>query len=429
MTPTPPRPPDPPPLAELARVSLKVGLLGFGGPAGQIALMQRLYVDTRRWIAPEQLARGLGLCALLPGPEAMQLAVWIGWQLRGVRGGLVCGALFVLPGAVVVLALSWLYAAGGQSGWLAGAFLGAACAVIPLMVEGLVRLGRRALGRVAACAIAAVAALGLGTGFAGFPVLVALAALAGALLLRSAPADTPVPGPAAAPRGAWRAALVTGLAWLAPVALLVLGLGPDHVLAGIATAMSTLALVSFGGAYALLGWLTQVAVDTHGWLTREQMLAGMALSETTPGPAVLVTQYVGFMAGWREGGPALALAGALVASWCIFVPAAAWVFLAGPVADRLAARPAVAGALAGIQAAVAGILAALVAGFAGALLFAAHTPLAFGPVRAAVPDIATLDADRLAIVALAAVATWRGAAHVWIVAGAALAGALLLASG
>lgn len=415
-------------LSQLARTSAQVGLLGFGGPAGQIALMRALYVDRHRWIAAEAFDRGLGFVTLLPGPEAQQLATWIGWRLLGVPGAVVSGVLFVLPGAAVMLGLAWLVAAYGGVGAVGGALAGAACAVLPLMVHGLIRIGASVPGSGAALALAVVACAGLLTGLVLFPVLIALGALGGSVLLKPPPGL----GPLADDTGAGRLFLsarliaITAALWLVPLALASVLLGPDHVLARIGQTMSTLALVSFGGAYALLGWLAQVAVEAEGWLQADQMLAGLALAETTPGPAVLVTQYVGFLAGWGAGGAGLAVAGALMASWCIFVPSMLWVFALAPLAARLQALPGVAGALQGIQAVVTGILAALVIGFAVALLFEQRHVVALGPGRLVLPDLVSLATGPVAVLVAASLATWRGVPHVWIVVLAAAAGALLL---
>lgn len=415
-------------LSQLARVAAEIGVLGFGGPAGQIALMRTLYVERHGWVTPDAFDRGLGFVTLLPGPEAQQLATWIGWRLYGVTGAVLSGALFVLPGALVMLGLAWLVAAFGGVGAVAGALVGAACAVLPLMVQGLIRIGARVLDYGAAMAVAALACLGLLTGLALFPLLIVIGAAAGALLLRAETrADQPAhePGTGAI---ALSPALIAGTAalWLVPLALVVLMLGPDHVLARIGQTMSLLAMVSFGGAYALLGWLAQVAVEAEGWLRADQMLAGLALAETTPGPAVLVTQYVGFLAGWGEGGVGLAVAGALMASWCIFVPSMLWVFAFAPLAGRLQALPGVAGALLGIQAAVSGILAALVITFAVALLFEQSQELALGPGRLVLPDVTSLALMPLVVAFAAGFATWRGVPHAAVVALGAAAGVIVL---
>lgn len=417
----------PPVLSQLAATAAQVGILGFGGPAGQIALMRALYVERHGWLEPEGFDRGLGVVTLLPGPEAHQLATWIGWRLLGVPGALVSGVLFVLPGAVVMLGLSWLVAAFGGVGAVGGALAGAACAVLPLMVQGLMRIGSSVAGSGMTLALAVTACAGLLTGLVLFPVLIALGALAGSLLLKPSAG----PGPPARDPGSRRLVLsprligVTAAMWLVPLGLASLLLGPDHVLARIGQTMSTLAMVSFGGAYALLGWLAHVAVETEGWLRADQMLAGLALAETTPGPAVLVTQYVGFLAGWGAGGAGLAVAGALMASWCIFVPSMLWVFACAPLAARLQAMPGVAGALQGIQAAVTGILAALVISFAVVLLFEQRHVVPFGPGRLVLPELASLAPGPVAITVAASLAAWRGVHHAWIVVLAAAAGVIL----
>lgn len=422
----------------LARTALQVGLLGFGGPAGQIALMRSLYVERHGWVTAEAFDRGLGFVTLLPGPEAQQLATWIGWRLQGVSGAVLCGALFVLPGALVMLALAWLVAVFGSVGAVGGALTGAACAVLPLMVQGLKRIGAPVFGNSAALFMAVLACAGLLTGLLLFPVLIGLGACLGALILKPTPRAKSADGVGSgaevdheldAGRVTLSPGLIAGTAalWLVPLGLVFLLLGPDHVLARIGETMSTLALVSFGGAYALLGWLAQVAVEAEGWVRADQMLAGLALAETTPGPAVLVTQYVGFLAGWGAGGAALAVAGALLASWCIFVPSMLWVFICAPFAARLQSLPGITGALRGIQAAVVGILAALVIGFAVALLFGVQEVVPLGPGRLILPDPTSLSMGPVLITGAAALASWRGMPHVWIIVLAAAAGVILLA--
>lgn len=357
----------PPPLSVLFAESLKVGALGFGGPAGQIALMHRVFVEERQWIDDARFQRMLAFCMLLPGPEAQQLATYIGWRLRGWAGALIAGWLFVLPGACIVLALSWLYVLYGTLPLVAAAFDGVKCAVVALVIEALLKVGKRALKTRAATWIAVAAFIALAFG-APFPLVIVAAGVLGATLL-SAPRveEASQAAVTAAPsrEGAGRQALLWLVLWLAPLALIAVTLGTAHVLFQIALVFSILACVTFGGAYALLAYLTAEAA-ARGWLTTEQMIDGLGLAETTPGPLILVNEFVGFLAGWSAGGVGLALAGAAVALWCTFAPSFVWIFAGAPTAERLQANPRAAGALAGISAAVLGVIAKL------ALFFATH---------------------------------------------------------
>ena len=363
-----------PSLRDLFLASLKVGCLGFGGPAGQIALMHRVFVDEKRWVDEPRYLHALSFCTLLPGPEAQQLATYVGWLLRGVTGGVVAGLLFVLPGAAVILALSWLYAAHGDVPVIAAAFGGIKAAVLALVVEALVRLGRRALTgprdlAVAVAAFLAVAVFGL-----PFPVVILLAALAGAAWggqLEPVVGTTDVL-PERSRGGALGAALVWGALWLAPLGLSALLLGPAHWLTRVGAVFATLAATSFGGAYALLAWLQQQAVEAQGWLTTAQMVDGLGLAETTSGPLVLVNQFVGFMAGWNATGGAVgwAMAGAAMALWQTFAPSFLFIFAGAPYAERLRRSRLARGALAAVMAAVLGVIASLALWFAGQVLFA-----------------------------------------------------------
>jgi chromate transporter len=383
-------------LSTLFKESLKVGALGFGGPAGQIALMHRVYVEERKWIDEARFQRMLAFCMLLPGPEAQQLATYVGWRLRGAAGALIAGWLFVAPGALVVLALSWLYVLYGAAPLGAAAFDGVKCAVVALVAEALVKIGKRALEtRVALWfAVAAFAALALG---APYPLVIIVAGLLGALFPFSltekglgdegrsdAQAPERLHAPPQGRGGGLKHALLWFILWLSPVAAIGATLGTGHVLFQVALVFSILACVTFGGAYALLAYLAAEAA-ARGWLSPAQMIDGLGLAETTPGPLILVNQFVGFLAGWNADGVALALAGAAVALWCTFAPSFVWIFAGAPYAERLQANPRAAGALAAITAAVLGVIAKL------ALFFAAHAlftrQLAIGPVE--LPDLAS----------------------------------------
>lgn len=382
-----------PSLRDLFLTSLRIGCLGFGGPAGQIALMHRVFVDEKRWIDEGRYLHALSFCTLLPGPEAQQLAVYVGWTLRGVVGGLIAGVLFVLPGAAVVLALSWLYASHGEAPLVAAALTGVKAAVLALVVEALTRVGRRALKGRADVAVAMAAFVALALFGAPFPLVILAAAAFG--LMRRPGSQGLDHGPAAAsPRKRDLAitVVVWSTLWLAPLAASAILLGRGHWLTQLGGVFATLAATSFGGAYALLAWLQQQAVETHGWLEARQMVDGLGLAETTPGPLVLVNQFVGFMAGWGQGGPAWALAGAGMALWQTFAPSFLFVFAGAPYSESLRRSRAARGVLAGVMAAVLGVIASLALWFAIHVLFARvetfSTP--WGS-RLSLPDLASFD--------------------------------------
>lgn len=383
-----------PSLAELTRTFARIGLLSFGGPAAQIALMHREIVDERGWIAEKDYLSALSFCMLLPGPEAMQLATWIGWRSHGTLGGLIAGGLFVLPGAVVVLALSAIYAVFGDLPLVTAAFLGVQAAVVAIVIEALLRVSRRALkGRVerwiALAAFAALFALGL-----PFPLVILGAGLVGAFLLAKAARGGAVP-PAAALGQSLRTALLWGVIWLGPLASLWAFEG--GFLTQIGIYFSKLALLTFGGAYAVLAWMVQEVVQVQGWLSTAEMMAGLGLAETTPGPLILVTEFVGFLAGWHEGGWPMALAGAGVALWMTFAPCFLWIFTGAPHIARLTAEPRLSGALSGIMAAVVGVIANLSLWFALHVIFAKVGLHSFGPLTLTLPDPTSLKPFALAI--------------------------------
>lgn len=397
-------------LAALTRESFRIGCLGFGGPAGQIALMHRVFVEERKWIEEAPFQHALSFCMLLPGPEAQQLATYVGWRLHGHWGGIVAGWLFVLPGAAVVLALSWFYAVAGEAAYVAAVFDGVKCAVLALVVDALLRIGRRSLRTRASLAIAATAFAALMFG-APFPAVIVVAGLIGALAPSPAaragqdarPGNVaPQPGGSAKPAASRRRAggALTWLAlWLAPLGACFALLGPGHVLTQVALLFSILACVTFGGAYALLAYLTTEAA-ARGWLTPDQMIDGLGLAETTPGPLILVNEFVGFLAGWGQGGPALALMGAALAVWMTFAPSFVWIFAGAPHAERLRADPRAAGALAAIGAAVLGVIAKL------ALFFAAHA-LFRAQIALDLPDVTQPRIWAIALVLAAAAALIR----------------------
>lgn len=379
-----------PTLRELTAVSFKVGCLGFGGPAGQIALMHRVFVDEKKWIDDDRYLHALSYCTLLPGPEAQQLATYVGWLLHGVKGGVIAGGLFVLPGAAIVFALSWLYVAAGQQPLVAAAFFGIKAAVVALVLEAMIRIGKRALKGPGALPIAIAAFLALFVWSAPFPLVILAAGAMGLLLAATVGRTDPPPAQVAAgpTPPALRAIATAGLwaaGWLGPLGLSLLMLGPNHILTRVGQLFSALAIVTFGGAYATLTYLQQQAVDVHGWLTAGQMIDGLGLAETTPGPLVLVNEFVGFLAGWQSGGGlALAALCAAMAAWCTFAPSFVWIFAGAPFAERLRSNRWVNAILKAITAAVLGVIANLAVWFALHVVFGAVEPLRL-PLGAEIP--------------------------------------------
>jgi len=390
-------------LSDLTRIFARIGILSFGGPAAQIALMHRVVVDEQRWISERDYLSALSFCMLLPGPEAMQLATWIGWKAQGWRGGLIAGGLFVLPGALVVGALTALYLGFGHLPGVAALFVGVQAAVIAVVVEAVLRLSRRALKGRTQLALAVLAFLGLALFALPFPVIVLGAALWGFAMGRG-PATLPPPA-APPPWGAsLRALIIWGAVWLVPLGLLAWQGG---FLAEIAGFFSKLALLTFGGAYAVLAWMAQEVVEGRGWLSLRQMIDGLGLAETTPGPLILVTEFVAFVAGHGRGGWGLGLAAAITALWMTFAPCFLWIFAGAPWIDRLTAAPRLSAALAAITAAVVGVIAHLSLWFALHVLFGQTFRLAAGPVSLTLPDLATLQPLALAL------ALFSGGALLW----------------
>ena len=382
-------------------VWLKVGCLGFGGPAGQIALLHKEVVEQRGWIDEARFAHALSFCMLLPGPEAQQLATWLGWRLHGVRGGIAAGLLFVLPGLLVMLGLSALYVTHGRETWAGPALLGLKAAVVALVLQAVIRMGGRAIRGAAGWWSAGLAFLALTATGLPFPLII-LAAGAAGWALGGGPVVEAEPDAVGA-RPAWRTALICLAVWLAPVAL-VLALAPGSALARMGGVFSTLAVVSFGGAYAALAYVGQAA-STLGWLTPTQMLDGLGLAETTPGPLVLVFVFVGFVGGYQTA-PAewawlAAVAGGLMAAWTTFAPSFLWIFAGGPLVERLRAKPRPARALALVSAAAVGVIANLAVWFALHLLFRVGEVKTWGPLHVELPDAASLDLGALGLTGLA----------------------------
>jgi chromate transporter len=349
------------------RVWLKIGCLGFGGPAGQIALMHRVLVDEKKWVEEERYLHALNFCMLLPGPEAQKLATYVGWLLHGVKGGLAAGCFFVLPGALIMLGVSFLYVLGAGIPAVEGALFGIKAAVLVIVVEALLRIGRRALKSRLMYGLAALAFVGIFFLQLPFPLIVAAAALIGFLATRK----KHTPGTAPAP-GRWRqfaASTVVGLAlWWAPLALAVAFLGTGHVMTQIGLFFSKLAAVSFGGAYALLSYMAQEAVETQRWLSAPEMVDGLGLAETLPGPLIKVTQFVGFLAAYRDPAPfppaAAGVLGAGLTTWVTFVFPMLLIFAFAPFVEQLRSNQRLSGALAAVTAAVVGVILNLTLWFA-----------------------------------------------------------------
>ncbi|PWC58128.1 chromate transporter [Azospirillum sp. TSH7] len=359
-----------PPFGAFCLYWLRLGLTSFGGPAGQIAMMQGELVDRRRWIDQTRFLHALNFCMLLPGPEAQQLATYIGWRMYGVRGGLVAGGLFVLPGALVLLALSWIAAAHGDAGPVAALFDGIKPAVVAIIAAAVWRMGRRTLKGPAAVAMAGAAFLALFALHLPFPLVIGAAAVVGGVAARMGrhwfahphPLADGDAGPVEPAPGRGRLAALAGLfvlLWLVPVGAILLAFGSDPW-RGVAALFTKAALVTFGGAYAVLPYIAGQAVDVYGWLSPREMVDGLALAETTPGPLILVTQYVGFFAGWNRPGalsPALAGAlGAALTTYVTFLPCFLFIFAGAPYVERLIHNRLATGALAAIAAAVVGVI-------------------------------------------------------------------------
>ncbi|HEU4986435.1 MAG TPA: chromate efflux transporter [Rhizobiaceae bacterium] len=407
-----------PGFGELFATFGKIGLLSFGGPAGQIALMHRIIVDEKRWLGEAQFLHALNYCMLLPGPEATQLATYAGWLLRGTRGGILAGILFVLPGAVVITALSALYLAAGHLSVVQGLLFGLKAAVLAVVLEALVKVSRRAvkgwpMALIAIAAFIAIAFLKL-----PFPLIIAAAAALGALgLVRaggsqsSEATDTEtvaMPEWAQPNLSRLLVTLATWLAiWFAPLILFVAILGSAHVYTQEAGFFSKMATVTFGGAYAVLAYVAQQAVEVYGWLKPEEMLTGLGLAETTPGPLILVLVFVGFLGGARLSGlePFTGgLIGALVTLWFTFVPCFLWIFVGAPYVESVRSIRWLADALAAVTAAVVGVIANLAVWFAIHVLFATVGEISSGPFTIPLPDPASFDAVAALIAALAAMA-------------------------
>ena len=415
-------------LRDIFWVFVKIGLLSFGGPAGQIALMHRILVDEKEWLDEQSFLNALNFCMLLPGPEAMQLATFAGWRLRGISGGLIAGGLFVLPGASVMLVLSISYVAFSGTSMLSGIFLGVKAAILVVVVQALITLSRRALTQTQHYVISGAAFVGLFFLNLSYPVIVIASGVYGAFFLSAyhkgpqilSPEGAQIPQLSAFFFGRFAITLGVGLClWLCPLVIVFWGIGVPF-LAELGWFFSKLALVTFGGAYAVLAYMAQDVVGAYGWLSPAQVLDGLGLAETTPGPLILVTQFVAFVAGFQQGGYALALMAVSLGLWVTFVPCFLWIFLGAPYVQRLSRQPRLWGALGAVTAAVVGVILNLSVWFALQVSFETVLELRMGLLTFWVPQLASVDLGVIAIATLSAILIWRlKLALGWVLMGAA----------
>ena len=414
------------PLGEATRTWFAISLQTFGGPAGQIAVMQRALVDEKRWIGQKRFLHALSYCTLLPGPEAQQLAIYIGWLLNGVRGGLIAGTLFVLPGVVALLGLSALYVAAGDTTIVTAILAGLASAVLAIVAQAVFRVGGRALGHPALVALAVAAFVALSVFAVPFPLVIAVAALIGWALGRWAPQTMRTPtkqgsgddGPAPliaddalhtqrpSRSHALKVVALGLVAWAVPVGAVLALTGRHSVFTEQALFFTGAALVTFGGAYAVLAYVAQKAVEVYGWLTAGEMVTGLALAETTPGPLIMVVQFVAFLGAYRDPGDlnpwVAAVLASLLTTWVTFVPCFVFVFVGAPYVERLRGNHALSAALTGIMAAVVGVIANLAVFFAVHTLFSEVATRTWGPLHFQVPEVGSLKPLSLAVALFAA---------------------------
>lgn len=423
------------PFGDAVRVWLRVAALSFGGPAGQIAVMHRILVEEKHWIGEERFLHALNYCMLLPGPEAHELAIYIGWLLNRAKGGIVAGTLFVLPGLISLTALSALYAIFGRIGVVQALFFGLKAAVLAIVLEALLRVGRRALKSSGLIAIAALAFVGIYFFALPFPLIILLAALTG-----YAGSNLGLGWFKSAGHGPWKAdskpALIDaafadgapdhvrpslarlataivlgGLVWLGPLAALAFFFGPSNVFTAIAVFNSKMAAVTFGGAYAVLAYMAQQAVDYYHWLKPSEMLVGLGFAETTPGPLISVVDFVGFMAAYRHPGaldPLVAgVLGSLLAGWSTFVPPFVWIFVGGPYVETLIGNKSLNAALSAITAAVVGVILNLAVWFFLRTIFGEVNTLHFGAISLSLPVLASLHWPTFLLAAAAILAMFR----------------------
>lgn len=422
-------------MAEAVVVWTRIALLSFGGPAGQIAVMHRILVEEKRWIGEGRFLHALNFCMLLPGPEAQQLTVYIGWLMHRKLGGLIAGVLFILPGLAAIMALSWVYSRFGEVSFVSWLFFGLKAAVLAIVLNALVRIGGKALKNTTMASIAIASFFAIFVLALPFPVIIVVSGLMGycggraGLTAFSGPQGhgavsdhldpdastllgdgSPVSSDGGR-TGILTVTLVLLVAWLLPTLALLMLLGADHVFSNIAVFFSQMAVVTFGGAYAVLAYVAQSAVDTHGWLKPGEMLDGLSMAETTPGPLIMVTQFVGYMAAFRDSGnlsPLLAgTLGGLLTTWVTFVPCFMWIFLGAPHIERLRRHAALSSAMTAITAAVVGVILNLAIWFALHVWFHEVDHFSRWGMDMVLPRMVSLDTSSLALSVVAALAVFR----------------------
>ncbi|TQF28686.1 chromate efflux transporter [Bradyrhizobium sp. UNPA324] len=436
---------------EAFRVWLRVACLSFGGPAGQIAVMHRILVEEKKWISEGRFLHALNYCMLLPGPEAQQLATYVGWLMHRTAGGLMAGGLFILPGIIAIMGLSYVYAAFGNVSFVEALFFGLKAAVLAIVVEAVVRVGKRALKNRIMIALAAIAFVAIFFFAVPFPIIIIAAGLIGYAGARSGRAEF---APAGHGHGGSGAAIDSMLGeavpehvkpntartirvgalwlalWLVPVIVLLLALGQDNVFSQIALFFSKMSLVTFGGAYAVLAYVAQQAVEHYHWLKPHEMLDGLGMAETTPGPLIMVLQFVGFMAAYRDPSglsPMLAATlGGLLATWVTFTPCFLWIFVGAPYIERLRGNTGLAGALSTITAAVVGVILNLSIWFALHTLFRETVPVHAFALNFDMPVLTSVDIPALVLSIAAATAIFRFKLGMLTVLGASCAAGVVL---
>ena len=447
-----------PTLAEATRVWVRIALLSFGGPAGQIAVMHRILVEEKKWIGDDRFLHALSFCMLLPGPEAQQLATYIGWLMHRTWGGVIAGVLFVLPGLIAIMGLSVIYALFGHVAIITAIFFGLKSAVLAIVLQAVVRIGKRALRNNVMRVLAGASFVAIFFFGVPFPVIVLTAALIGYFGAKAglpafesgvghgavgrthvADADTllgeeMVALSPEARRGALQAGLAALALWLVPVGLILTLSGPGSVFADIAVFFSQMAVVTFGGAYAVLAYVAQEAVGTYHWLQPGEMLDGLGMAETTPGPLIMVLQFVGFLGAFRSPGllsPLLAgIAGGLLTTWVTFAPCFAWIFLGAPYVEGLRTNKALSAALSAVTASVVGVVLNLALWFALHVVFAELRRVSSGPFGFDMPVLSSLNFEAAGLSALALYAVFRLRLGIALVlGGAAVAGVLLYVIG
>lgn len=439
---------------EAVKVWARVAALSFGGPAGQIAVIHRILVNEKRWIGEERFLHALNYCMLLPGPEAQQLAIYIGWLLHKTRGGLVAGGLFVLPGALAILLVSFIYVLLGRLPLIQGLFFGLKAAVLAIVLQAVVRIGSRALRNNSLLILAGSAFLAIFFLRVPFPVIVIAAGVIGFVAERLGVAVFQAAGghgstsaavvhdrdtvlgerlpDHAKPNARWSLQISAALLllWLAPTGLLLAVAGPESAFTRIGVFFSEMAVITFGGAYAVLVYVAQQAVQSYHWLTPREMLDGLGMAETTPGPLIMVTQFVGFLAGYRNGGalnPLLAATfGALLTTWVTFVPCFLWIFLGAPFMERLRGNRALSAALAAITAAVVGVILNLAVWFSIHALFGRVAEARFGLIKVDLPSWNSVNVAGVALTIAAVIALFRLRWNMLAVLGTSAAAGMLL---